>query len=91
MITTIYLLVAEFGAPSIYNYWAVLSLDIFLVIMWLCSFAVQAAEIAPILADAAIYESGTDCSYYDDCTANSAALGVLDTQAAVAGIGGLEL
>ncbi len=33
-----YHIVAEFSAPAIYNYWAVVALDIFLVIMWLASF-----------------------------------------------------
>ncbi|KAK4237050.1 hypothetical protein C8A03DRAFT_35045 [Achaetomium macrosporum] len=46
IVSSIYHLVAHFAAPVIYNYWAILGLDIFFVIMWLCSFALQAARVA---------------------------------------------
>jgi hypothetical protein len=44
MIITAYILVATEIATVIYNYWAVLGLDIFLVIMWLISFALTASN-----------------------------------------------
>ncbi|KAL2143517.1 hypothetical protein VTI28DRAFT_10373 [Corynascus sepedonium] len=34
--TSTYLLIAEYGPPTAYNYWAILSLDVLLVILWLC-------------------------------------------------------
>jgi hypothetical protein len=58
LIVTIYYLVAEFSAPAVYNYWAVLALDIFLVIMWLSSFALLASQVS------AIYSYSGSSSYY---------------------------
>ncbi len=90
MITTIWLLVAHWGPAKIYNSWAVLSLDIFLVIMWLCSFAVMAAEVAPIITLAAAEEGTYSCDGYTCGTNNISAYSwaVLDCMAAVAGLGG---
>lgn len=50
LVVTIYYLVAEFSSPAAYNYWAVLALDIFMVVMWLASFALLASEVAAIYA-----------------------------------------
>ncbi|KAK4181697.1 hypothetical protein QBC36DRAFT_158051, partial [Triangularia setosa] len=47
IISTVYHLIAWFGVPEAYNYWAILGLDIVLVVMWLAAFAVVAAHIAP--------------------------------------------
>ena len=47
MIVCIYGIVAHFGPTSLYNYWAVLALDIFLVIFWLISFALLAFSASP--------------------------------------------
>ncbi|KAK0665672.1 hypothetical protein QBC41DRAFT_282560 [Cercophora samala] len=47
IITSIYHLVAWYAAPEAFNYWAILGLDIVLVVLWLCAFAVVAAGIAP--------------------------------------------
>ncbi|KAL2122766.1 hypothetical protein VTJ04DRAFT_3221 [Mycothermus thermophilus] len=44
---TIYHLVYEFGFPIIYNYWAVLGLDIFYVVMWLIAFPLVLDFVAP--------------------------------------------
>ncbi|KAI0521531.1 hypothetical protein F5B22DRAFT_541425 [Xylaria bambusicola] len=49
-ITSIYCLVAHFGPPNAYNYWAILGLDIFHVIFWLVSFGLLAAQAALLLA-----------------------------------------
>ncbi|KAM0335375.1 hypothetical protein ACHAQA_000420 [Verticillium albo-atrum] len=46
LITTVWLVVAEYSLPRIYNYWAVLALDIFLVVFWLCAFALLASQVA---------------------------------------------
>ncbi|KAI1772129.1 hypothetical protein F4818DRAFT_427779 [Hypoxylon cercidicola] len=61
LITSIYCLVARYGPPRAYNYWAILGLDIFLVIFWLISFAILAAQVASVFA---YYNSLTD--YYND-------------------------
>ncbi|KAK0729612.1 hypothetical protein B0H67DRAFT_559211 [Lasiosphaeris hirsuta] len=44
LVASIYHLVVEFAEPAGYNYWAVLGLDIFLVIMWLSDFAAVGAD-----------------------------------------------
>lgn len=76
MIITIYYIVAEFSAPAIYNYWAVLGCDIFLVVMWLASFALLASEVGTLMA------------YYSlDGVTNTWA----SILAAAAGLGGVEL
>ncbi|KAK4216547.1 hypothetical protein QBC37DRAFT_86991 [Rhypophila decipiens] len=75
LITSIYHLVAEYGAPSIYNYWAVLGLDIFMVIMWLSSFALLASQVAIWMAYVSVnyYYSGDKIVI--SCLAAAAALG----------------
>ena len=60
MIITIYYIVATTGAPVLYNYWAILGLDIFAIIFWLISFALLASEIAPYFGS--YYD--TSCTYY---------------------------
>jgi hypothetical protein len=91
LIITIYYLVAEFSAPAIYNYWAVLALDIFLVIMWLASFALLASEVGAFL-------SAASSTYYDYYTGDYYTTGLstaVKTYAAIlaaaSGIGALEL
>jgi membrane protein implicated in regulation of membrane protease activity len=44
IIITIYVAVAELAVPAIYNYWAIMGLDIFGVIFWLSSFITMAVE-----------------------------------------------
>ncbi|OBR10275.1 Integral membrane protein [Colletotrichum higginsianum IMI 349063] len=87
MIVTTWLIVAEFGIPKVYNYWAVLALDIFLVVFWLCSFGLLASQAAYLLDSSAV------CDYYGYCY-SSAPTGVYliftACMAAAAGIGGLE-
>jgi hypothetical protein len=87
IISCIYFIVAEFGPPASYNYWAVLSLDIFLVFFWLISFAILAAQIAP-------YMSGyTECDYFEcySVSLTAAEKRYASALAGAAGIGGLEL
>ncbi|OIW23986.1 hypothetical protein CONLIGDRAFT_120551 [Coniochaeta ligniaria NRRL 30616] len=90
MIVTIYYIVAETASPAIYNYWAVLSLDIFLVIMWLASFALLASEVAAIYS----YTSSTYYDYYTGSYYTSGGLGGATAWAAclaaASGLGGLE-
>jgi hypothetical protein len=89
MIFTIYLIVVEFtpGAYKGYNYWAVLGLDVFMLIFWLVSFALVAAAVG------ANADGFTTCDYYT-CTTYSLDGGFLTLfacMAAVAGFGGVEL
>ncbi|KAI3324567.1 hypothetical protein HD806DRAFT_534030 [Xylariaceae sp. AK1471] len=56
LLTSIYILVAHFGPPAAYNYWAILGLDIFHAIFWLISFALLASEAAAFLAVASAYD-----------------------------------
>ncbi|KAI2641191.1 hypothetical protein GGS21DRAFT_503498 [Xylaria nigripes] len=80
-ISSIYLLVAHFGPPRAYNYWAILGLDIFLVIFWLISFVLLAAQSVVLLSAADDYYDG----YVEDA---------VDTYgtvcAAAAGLGAIE-
>ncbi|KAI0532766.1 hypothetical protein GGR58DRAFT_507098 [Xylaria digitata] len=50
LLSSIYVLIAHFGPPAAYNYWAILGLDIFLVLFWLIAFALLASQAAIILA-----------------------------------------
>lgn len=81
---TIYSLVVEFSrdAWKSYNYWAILSLDIFLLVLWLVSFALMAADVAPWADGNAV------CDYWDCYTMGSVLFACL---AAIAGLGGAEL
>lgn len=79
LITCVYIIVAEFGAPALYNYWAVLSLDIFLVIFWLISFGLLASEVAYL---------SSYLGYYGATVGDGIFVAIL---AAASGIGGLEL
>jgi hypothetical protein len=62
MIITVYYIVASTGAPVLYNYWAILGLDIFAIIFWLISFALLASEIAPYFGS--YYNNTSSCTYY---------------------------
>ncbi|KAI5865690.1 hypothetical protein GGS23DRAFT_350668 [Durotheca rogersii] len=80
LISTIYCLVAHFGPPKAFNYWAILGLDIFLVIFWLISFAVLASQVATLfslLSNYIYYYSDIELVYtvYSACLAAAAGLG----------------
>jgi hypothetical protein len=90
IITLIYILVATYSQPIIYQYWAILALEIFCLIFWLISFALLASEVAI----AAAYTCGGYYDYYgnyysDSCS--SATLGIIGLFGACAGVGGIEL
>ncbi|KAK3301069.1 uncharacterized protein B0H64DRAFT_30112 [Chaetomium fimeti] len=76
MLSSIYHLVAELGAPAAYNYWAILGLDIFLLLMWLCSFALLASRVTPWV------------TYLDALSGAEATW--LGTQVGAAAMGGIE-
>lgn len=75
LVSSIYHLVVEFGAPAGYNYWAILGLDIFFVVMWLIAFAILTAQVAPALSEWGSY-------YMED---------FLATQITAAALGGVQL
>jgi hypothetical protein len=86
MIFGVYLIVAEYGATKLYNYWAVLSLDIFLVIFWLCACGLLAAQTTYFLAfGVSVYSSyygtyvnselSSDGYIWAACLAGAAGLG----------------
>ncbi|KAJ8107943.1 hypothetical protein ONZ43_g6576 [Nemania bipapillata] len=78
LISSIYILIAHFGPPKAYNYWAILGLDIFHVLFWLISFALLASQ-------AAVLFSYTSYYYYEY------AFTVLGSiTAAAAGLGGVQ-
>ena len=49
------------ASPGVYNYWAVLAFEIFLVIFWLVSFA-DVAALTAAFADATTYTTTYDYS-----------------------------
>ncbi|KAK5658735.1 hypothetical protein OQA88_1544 [Cercophora sp. LCS_1] len=81
LITSAYHIICEYAAPKLYNYWAVLGLDIFLVIMWLASFALLASEVSILYYylhgfDSYLYRGYVDySSSVPACLAVAAALG----------------
>ncbi|KAK3336632.1 hypothetical protein B0T19DRAFT_437373 [Cercophora scortea] len=89
LITSIYHIVAWFGAPNIFNYWAVLSLDILLLIMWLSSFALLASQVAWFFA---VTNYSYSYDYYSSYSYSSTRGDniVASCLAAAAGLGGLE-
>ncbi|EEY17684.1 predicted protein [Verticillium alfalfae VaMs.102] len=86
LIVTIWLVVAEYSLLRIYNYWAVLALDIFLVVFWLCAFALLASQAAFVLSDTAY------CDVYDCYSSEPTGLYFVFAacMAAASAIGGLQ-
>lgn len=103
MIITIYIIVAQTAAPIIYNYWAILGLDIFAIVFWIISFSLLASEVGSYRI---VTYSSSDCvysyagvCYYKRSRAleNLAKRATTDvytyrnSMAAASGLGGLEL
>ncbi|KAK4128139.1 hypothetical protein N657DRAFT_667471 [Parathielavia appendiculata] len=89
LVSSIYHLVAHWGVPALYNYWAILGLDILLVVMWLCSFALLAARIAAVYAYVDDYY-GSYSYYGSGYGLSSSEDALLITQALAAALGGVE-
>ncbi|KAK4155526.1 hypothetical protein C8A00DRAFT_13459 [Chaetomidium leptoderma] len=89
LISSIYHLVVRFSAPAGYNYWAILGLDILLVVMWLSSFALLAARVAPVFELGTVWYNPSTGRYTRGGLA-SYDLVYLSTQAAAASLGGVE-
>jgi hypothetical protein len=98
MIISIYVIVAETGAPVLYNYWAILGLDIFAIVFWITSFSLLASEVA---AYHIVTYTVDDCAYYyfGYCVkkrsleerATGGVYTYRNSMAAASGLGGLEL
>ena len=100
MIITIYIIVAETGVPIIYNYWAILGLDIFAVVFWIISFSLLASEVAAYQIvtykfNNCVYSYAGVCYYKRSRALESRATTNVYTyrnaMAAASGLGGLEL
>ncbi|CAK7221680.1 hypothetical protein SCUCBS95973_004580 [Sporothrix curviconia] len=86
IIAVVYSLVAILAAPAAYNYWAVLSLDIFLTVFWLISFALLASQVAPFMGNHTYCAYGYCYNYglsgesltYAQCLAAASGLGGLN-------------
>ncbi|PSS10548.1 hypothetical protein M430DRAFT_60985 [Amorphotheca resinae ATCC 22711] len=100
IIISSYVLLASLVWPIIYNYWALLGLDIFSIIFWIISFSLLASEIADY---SWAFHGGFSCAYdaftglYDLCARKRGVLGKRDSVytyrnalAAACGLGGLE-
>ncbi|KAI7786655.1 hypothetical protein LA080_002765 [Diaporthe eres] len=87
LITMGYHIVAHFGPAVIYNYWAILALDVFGIILWIASFALLAAQIAPVMASGVVLL----CDYYCDWAyLTTTGWAVAACLCAAAGLGGIE-
>ncbi|KAI0007202.1 hypothetical protein F4779DRAFT_593054, partial [Xylariaceae sp. FL0662B] len=93
-VTSIYCLVSHCGPPKFFNYWAILGLDIFLVIFWLISFAILAAQVAGGFVyysnSSDYYDDYYDYYGYDKSAYKKAAITYGACLAAAAGLGGVE-
>lgn len=67
MIVVVYALVSELSFPVIYNYWAIMALDIYQLIIWLVAMAVTASDISDInkALDLFNYDGGDYGGYGD--------------------------
>lgn len=48
MIVTVYMILSQLKFPNFYNYWAVMALDIYQLIIWLCAMAIMASNTADV-------------------------------------------
>ncbi|TGO30442.1 hypothetical protein BPAE_0005g00360 [Botrytis paeoniae] len=64
IVICVYVIVASTGAPVLYNYWAILGLDIIAVILWVVSFPILASQIANAITVEDTCTSYYYCYYY---------------------------
>ncbi len=83
-----------------YNYWAILGLDIFAIVFWIISFSLLASEVAAYTI--VTYNTSDDCLYsyagvcyykrsLDKRVATTNVYTYRNSMAAASGLGGLEL
>jgi hypothetical protein len=102
MIIVVYYLIATIAVPAMYNYWAILGLDIFACVFWIISFSLLASEVAAY--QIVTYNSDSCDYYYDGYCYKKRSLNFLpkrvattnvytyrNSMAAASGLGGLEL
>lgn len=65
LIIVVYILIASKSCPSVYNYWAILALEIFAVIFWLCTMGVLASYAGALTVGYSGYAYGDSNSYYE--------------------------
>lgn len=101
MIIVVYYLVSTIAVPAMYNYWAVLGLDIFACVFWIISFSLLASEVAQYQI---VTYTSSDCLYeFDGVCYKKRSLAALakrvattnvytyrNSMAAASGLGGLE-
>jgi len=80
IVTLIYIISASNCAPAAYNYWAILSLEIFCVLFWLISFAVLATNV--------VYSNSAVCDY-DECIVEGLSDAGYAALSTAAGLGGV--
>jgi hypothetical protein len=96
IIIAIYVIVASTGAPVIYNYWAILGLDIFAIVFWIISFSLLASEVAAYdvvpYTDTCLYYYYGVCYYKRSLEKRNygARRTFRNAMAAASGLGGLE-
>jgi hypothetical protein len=56
LIFVVYWFVAN-GVTKLYNYWAIFSVELFVLIFWLCTFALIADKVATVVSADNIYDS----------------------------------
>jgi hypothetical protein len=104
MIIVVYYLVATIATPVMYNYWAILGLDIFAVVFWIISFSLLASEVASYEILTYNYTPDDSCLYVVDGVcykkrslnflskrATTSPYTYKNAMAAASGLGGLEL
>jgi len=98
MIIAVYVMVASTAAPVLYNYWAILGLDIFAIVFWIISFSLLGSEAAAFqifnYSDSCIYSYAGVCYYkrnLDKRTPGTNPYTYRNSMAAASGLGGLEL
>lgn len=104
MIIVVFYLVSTIAVPAIYNYWAVLGLDIFACVFWLISFSLLASEVASFSIITYYSSDSCDGVYYAGVCYKKRSVEVLskryattniytyrNSMAAASGLGGLEL
>ncbi|KAK7430208.1 hypothetical protein QQZ08_003183 [Neonectria magnoliae] len=87
VIITLWMVLAHSCAPKLYNYWAVLALDIFLLVFWIISFALLTAQTVFFWSVTSGYCDYYTC-YYGSLSGSALVYGAI--LATACGLGALE-
>jgi hypothetical protein len=94
VIVNIWIIVATHNAPRAYNYWAVLSFEVFFWVFWLASFAILALQVtaAAVVTSGSTYYDSRTGEYYRYSGGGSQGWTIyLSILGAAAGLGAIEL